>query len=76
MKSSIGDKSAITFSKGFYKALGANKEIETAYEFGCVEMRSHDSQDYLTPVLLKKPNFQSLKELEDQKVNSLDLENL
>jgi hypothetical protein len=29
---------AIAFAVGFYKALGANRSIESAYKFGCVEI--------------------------------------
>jgi Domain of unknown function (DUF1830)/CHAT domain len=54
MSKSIEDESAILFSTGFYKALGANREIEDAYDFGRAEigMSSISSRDI--PVLHKK----------------------
>ncbi len=54
MNKAIGDKAAIAFAVGFYKALGANKTVEQAYKFGCVEIRLQGIPEHLTPVLLKK----------------------
>ncbi len=34
MRSTISDKAAIAFSTGFYKAIGAGKEITFAYKLG------------------------------------------
>jgi hypothetical protein len=34
----ISDQAAITFSIGFYQALGAGRTIEEAYELGCAQM--------------------------------------
>ncbi len=34
MNQAIGDKAAIQFAKGFYRALGAHRSFEEAYEFG------------------------------------------
>lgn len=52
----IGDKAAIAFSVGFYKALGANRTIEQAYKFGCVEMQLQGIPEHLTPVLYIQKN--------------------
>jgi CHAT domain-containing protein len=35
MKKAIGDEAAIKFAVGFYDALGAGRNFETAYKFGC-----------------------------------------
>lgn len=56
MSQAIGDKAAITFAVGFYKALGANRTVEQAYKAGCVEIRMENIPEHLTPVILKK-NF-------------------
>jgi CHAT domain len=47
----IGDKAAITFATGFYKALGANRTVEQAYKFGCLEIQLQNIPEHLTPVL-------------------------
>ncbi|MGI2901791.1 AAA-like domain-containing protein [Tolypothrix sp. VBCCA 56010] len=54
MKRAIGDEAAIAFAVGFYKALGANRTIEEAYEFGCVEIQLQGIPEESTPVLRKK----------------------
>jgi hypothetical protein len=51
MNNSIDDEAAIAFSVGFYKALGANRSIEKAYDFGCVEIETQGFPGHLTPVL-------------------------
>lgn len=54
MKRAIGDEAAIAFAVGFYKALGAKRTIEEAYEFGCVEIQLQGIPEESTPVLRKK----------------------
>jgi CHAT domain/AAA domain len=54
MQDAIGDKAAIAFAVGFYKALGAGETIERAYEFGCAEIGLENIPEELTPVLHKK----------------------
>lgn len=54
MSREIGDKAAITFAVGFYKALGANRTVDQAYKAGCLEIRLEDIPEHLTPVILKK----------------------
>ncbi len=51
MNKAIGDKAAISFSIGFYKALGAGHIVENAYKFGCVEIQLNGIQEHLTPVM-------------------------
>jgi hypothetical protein len=56
MSRDIGDKAAIAFAVGFYKALGAGQSFENAYKFACVEIQLKGLlEEHLTPVLhLKK----------------------
>lgn len=54
MKREIGDRAAIEFAIGFYKALGANRSVEEAYEFGCVEIQLQGIAEELTPIIRKK----------------------
>ena len=54
MVGEIGDKAAIAFAVGFYKALGANRTVEQSYKAGCVEIRLEGIPEHLTPVLQKK----------------------
>jgi hypothetical protein len=56
MSQEIGDKAAISFSVGFYKALGANRNIEQAYKAGCIEMRLEGIPEHLTPSIQAKKN--------------------
>jgi CHAT domain len=51
MSQVIGDAAAITFAIGFYKALGAGRTFEDAYNFARVEIRLQGIPEYLTPVL-------------------------
>ena len=51
MNQAIGDKAAITFAIGFYKALGAGRSFEDAYKFACVEIKLASIPEHLTPVL-------------------------
>lgn len=59
MSQAIGDKAAIEFATGFYKALGAGYSFEKAYKFGRVEMQLESNEEYLTPILhLKDQSMQ------------------
>jgi hypothetical protein len=55
MNQAIGDKGAIAFSVGFYKALAANRSIEEAYKFGCVEIQLYNVPEHLKPVIYINP---------------------
>jgi CHAT domain-containing protein len=57
MNQAIGDKAAIAFAVGFYTALGANRSIEKAYKFGCVQIQLEGIPEHLTPVLYEKKNM-------------------
>ena len=54
MKKAIGDEAAIKFAVGFYDALGAGRDFETAFKFGCIAIDLKGIPEYLTPVLKKK----------------------
>jgi DNA-binding PadR family transcriptional regulator len=54
MNQEIGDKAAISFSVGFYQALGAGETIEKAFELGVVQVGLQDISEHLVPVLIKK----------------------
>lgn len=52
MKSSVNDTSAITFSVGFYTALGAGRDIEFAYKMGTVAIKLEGIQGSDLPILI------------------------
>lgn len=52
MSDAISDKAAIEFAVGFYKALGAGRSIEFAYDLGCNAIQMQGIPEHLTPVLL------------------------
>ena len=54
MKKAIGDKAAIKFAVGFYDALGAGRDFEKAFKFGCIAIDLKGIPEYLTPVLKKR----------------------
>ena len=54
MSDAISDRAAIEFSVGFYKALGAGRSIEFAYQLGCNAIQIEGIPEYLTPVLITK----------------------
>ena len=54
MSDNIGDRAAIEFSVGFYRALSAGESIEFAYELGCNAIQLAGISEYLTPVLYKE----------------------
>jgi hypothetical protein len=49
----VGDILLHSIAVGFYKALAANRSIEDAYKFGCVEVRLHGIPEHLTPIAYK-----------------------
>lgn len=52
MKSSIPDKVAISFSTGFYKALGAGRDIPFSFKLGVTAIKLEGSSDDSIPILL------------------------
>ena len=55
MSQAIEERAAIEFAVGFYDALGAGRDFEFAYEFGCSAARLNGTAD-LTPVLKTQPD--------------------
>lgn len=55
MKRQIGDRAAITFSIGFYGALGAGQSVEFAFQMGRSAIELENLPDDLMPVLLVGP---------------------
>jgi hypothetical protein len=55
MDGPISDPAAIEFTRGFYDALGAGKEIESAFEEACRTIKLAGLQEGTTPILLKSP---------------------
>ncbi len=51
MQKAIGDRAAISFSVGFYDALGVGETVEFAYAVGCNAIGLEGLQESLTPVL-------------------------
>ncbi|UWU83145.1 CHAT domain-containing protein [Bradyrhizobium yuanmingense] len=54
MKKEIGDAAAIAFARGFYRGIGAGREVSNAFEIGVAEMLMYDLPEELTPDLLKR----------------------
>jgi hypothetical protein len=52
MKSDISDKAIIAFSTGFYKALGAGKEVPFAFELGVTAIQLEGILGDSVPTLL------------------------
>jgi hypothetical protein len=55
MSQSITDKAGIEFAVGFYDALGAGKNYEEAFSFGCNAIELYHFPEFSTPVFKKKP---------------------
>jgi hypothetical protein len=55
MERAIGDRAAINFAAGFYRALGAGRSYREAYQFGCNAIALENLPESLTPVLKTKP---------------------
>ena len=51
MNQPIGDKAAIKFAQGFYRAIGATLSFEEAYRFGCNAIDLQNNPDVSVPVL-------------------------
>ena len=58
MNQAIGDEAAITFSIGFYQALGAGRTIEEAYKLGRAQIGLQGIPEHSTPVLIKREQVQ------------------
>lgn len=67
MNQAIGNKAAIAFAVGFYKALGAGRPVQDAYEFACVEIQLAGIPEYSTPILLEKEKI--IREVDHNKTS-------
>jgi len=54
MKQAIRDDAAIKFAIGFYDALGAGRDFEKAFKFGCSALDLKGIPEHPTPVLKKR----------------------
>lgn len=54
MKSAIPDKTAISFAIGFYRAIGAGKDIQFAYKLGINSIQLEGDSGDEIPILIKK----------------------
>lgn len=54
MNQAITDKAAISFTIGFYQALGAGRSIEDAYKLGCTQIRLQGFPEHETPIFIRK----------------------
>lgn len=60
MESAIADEDALTFSRGFYKALSHGRTVDSAYLFGCSALQLSGLQHYQSPVLRKAEVVQDI----------------
>jgi hypothetical protein len=51
MTTAIGDKAAISFATAFYQAIGYGRDIQTAFELGCVQIDMDNLHEQDTPKL-------------------------
>ncbi len=61
MQKAIGDRAAVSFSLGFYQALGAGRSIEESYQLGCVQIRLENIPEHMIPVLITNKKKTNLK---------------
>ncbi len=59
MNNTIGDKAAIAFSAGFYKALGAGNSAPKAFKFACNEIQLEGIPEHSTPILFQNKSSKS-----------------
>ena len=64
MNQSIGDKAAIAFATGFYKAIGAGHSVDKAFKFECIEIRLKGISEYQIPKLLTRKRATTLKDVQ------------
>lgn len=54
MSKGIGDSSAISFATAFYRAIGYGKDIEAAFQLGCVQINLENLGEQVVPKLIAK----------------------
>jgi serine/threonine protein kinase len=64
MERAISDEAAIEFSRGFYDAIGAGRDIEFAYEEGCRTVQLAAPNTPFVSKILKNPDQQSTQNLD------------
>lgn len=64
MKQAVGDKAAIEFAIGFYDALGAGKDFEFAYKYGCTSISMAGIPEELNPIIKRQCDLDPSVELE------------
>lgn len=52
MSEAIGDKSAISFAASFYQALAYGRNVQTAFDLGCIQIDLESLDGTQTPKLL------------------------
>lgn len=55
MRRSISDEAAIRFASGFYQALGFGRNVQEAFDLGCIEIDLANIPEDATPQLITKP---------------------
>ncbi|MEM7554602.1 MAG: TIR domain-containing protein, partial [Cyanobacteria bacterium P01_A01_bin.84] len=65
MNKAIGDRAAIKFAVGFYDALGAGRNIEDGFEFGCTSIDLESIPESSTPVLKSRKDRKGTEISED-----------
>ena len=66
MSQEIGDDASIKFSEGFYDALGAGRDFEKAFKFGCIAIDLRSLQEHLVPIILRNPEIRRLARVSAQ----------
>lgn len=52
MSSTVGDSAAIAFASAFYQALGFGRDVNTAFDLGCVQIHLENLDEQDTPKLI------------------------
>ena len=52
MSKAIGDQAAISFASSFYQALGYGRDLQTAFDLGCLEIDMENLKEQDTPQLI------------------------
>jgi len=56
MSAKITDKAAIRFASSFYQALGFGKDVQTAFQLGCLEIDLHSlGEENVPKLVIKQP---------------------
>jgi hypothetical protein len=52
MSEEVGDKASISFATAFYRALGFGRDVKTAFELGCGEIKLKNLAEHNQPILI------------------------